>query len=94
LREIQSLVSQNPLQSVSIPSNPYGLKITEQALKEYWGYPLITVPDMPNPGLFTLAISRFYLCNICCIIFVDNDRDICGAKTTRILDDPISIIAK
>jgi hypothetical protein len=32
LRGFQSLVSQNPLQSVSIPSNPYGLKITEQAL--------------------------------------------------------------
>jgi hypothetical protein len=33
LRGFQSLVSQNPLQSVSIPSNPYGLKITEQALR-------------------------------------------------------------
>jgi hypothetical protein len=32
LRGFQSLVSQNPLQSISIPSNPYGLKITEQAL--------------------------------------------------------------
>jgi hypothetical protein len=35
LRGLQSLVSQNPLQSVSIPSNPYGLKITEQALNGY-----------------------------------------------------------
>jgi hypothetical protein len=33
LRGLQSLVSQNPSQSVSIPSNPYGLKITEQALR-------------------------------------------------------------
>jgi hypothetical protein len=32
LRGFKSLVSQNPLQSISIPSNPYGLKITEQAL--------------------------------------------------------------
>jgi hypothetical protein len=32
LKGFQSLVSQNSLQSVSIPSNPYGLKITEQAL--------------------------------------------------------------
>jgi hypothetical protein len=31
LRGFQSLVSQNPLQSISIPSNPYGFKITEQA---------------------------------------------------------------
>jgi hypothetical protein len=29
----QSLASQNPSQSVSIPSNPYELKITEQALR-------------------------------------------------------------
>jgi hypothetical protein len=33
LRGFQSLASQNPSQSISIPSNPYGLKITEQALK-------------------------------------------------------------
>jgi hypothetical protein len=33
LRGFQSPVSQNSLQSVSIPSNPYGLKITKQALK-------------------------------------------------------------
>jgi hypothetical protein len=33
LRGFQSQISQNSLQSVSIPSNPYGLKITEQALK-------------------------------------------------------------
>jgi hypothetical protein len=32
LREFQSLVSQNPLQSISIISNPYELKITEQVL--------------------------------------------------------------
>jgi hypothetical protein len=32
LREFQSLVNQNPSQSVSIPYNPYVLKITEQAL--------------------------------------------------------------
>jgi hypothetical protein len=31
----QSLVSQNPFQSVSISYNPYGLKITEQTLKRY-----------------------------------------------------------
>jgi hypothetical protein len=43
LRGFQSLVSQNPSQSVSIPYNPYGLKITEQALRgnnkksdKYW----------------------------------------------------------
>jgi hypothetical protein len=34
LRGFQSLVSQNLSQSVSIPYNPYGLKITEQALME------------------------------------------------------------
>jgi hypothetical protein len=33
LRGFQSLISQNLLQSVSIPSNPYGLKITEQTLR-------------------------------------------------------------
>jgi hypothetical protein len=33
LRVFQSLVSQNLSQSVSIPFNPYGLKITEQVLK-------------------------------------------------------------
>jgi hypothetical protein len=33
LRGFQSLVSQNSLQSISIPSNPYGLKITEQAIR-------------------------------------------------------------
>jgi hypothetical protein len=33
LRGFQSLASQNPSQSVSIPFNPYGLKITEQALR-------------------------------------------------------------
>jgi hypothetical protein len=33
LRGFQSLASQNPPQSISIPSNPYGLKITEQALR-------------------------------------------------------------
>jgi hypothetical protein len=33
LRGFQSLLSQNPLQSISIPSNPYRLKITEQALR-------------------------------------------------------------
>jgi hypothetical protein len=32
LKGFQSLASQNPSQSISIPSNPYGLKITEQAL--------------------------------------------------------------
>jgi hypothetical protein len=43
LRGFQSLVSQNPSQSVSIPYNPYGLKITEEALRgnnkkseKYW----------------------------------------------------------
>jgi hypothetical protein len=36
LRGFQSQISQNPLQSVSIPSNPYGLKITEQALKGFY----------------------------------------------------------
>jgi hypothetical protein len=35
LRGFQSPVSQNPLQSISIPSNPYGLKITEQALRGF-----------------------------------------------------------
>jgi hypothetical protein len=39
LRGFQSLVSQNISQPVSISSNPYGLKITEQALK-YFGLPL------------------------------------------------------
>jgi hypothetical protein len=29
----QSPVSQNPLQSISIPFDPYGLKITEQGLR-------------------------------------------------------------
>jgi hypothetical protein len=33
LKGFQSLVSQNLLQSISILSNPYGLKITEQALR-------------------------------------------------------------
>jgi hypothetical protein len=37
LRGFQSLVSQNPPQSVSIPFNPYGLKITEQALSSFDG---------------------------------------------------------
>jgi hypothetical protein len=44
LRGFQSLVSQNLSQSVSIPSNPYGLKITEQALRGllHWALEVVT----------------------------------------------------
>jgi hypothetical protein len=45
LRGFQSLISQNPLQSVSIPSNLYGLKITEQALR---GASTCRVPQQPQ----------------------------------------------
>jgi hypothetical protein len=38
LRGFQSLVSQNFLKSVSIPFNPYGLKITEQALRRFGSF--------------------------------------------------------
>jgi hypothetical protein len=48
LRGVQSLVSQNLSQSVSIPSNPYGLKITEQAVKDSikgWCFEWVTMEN-------------------------------------------------
>jgi hypothetical protein len=48
LRGFQSLVSQNIFQSVSIPSDPYELKITEQALNGYAPELIDTVDPQTN----------------------------------------------
>jgi hypothetical protein len=35
LSRFKSIVSQNPTQYISIPSNPHGMEITEQSLMDY-----------------------------------------------------------
>jgi hypothetical protein len=54
LRGFQSLISQNLSQSVSIPSNPYRLKITEQALNKKGNL----APSFPSGFLVPKLVLR------------------------------------